>query len=672
MTEKNHEKVLYFCHANEDSVKILHALGLLTLSVQVCAVPARFHVFRARMSDGTFQDVRLCGDEHGSYYVNAEGFLVEKEGTGCFRATQVRPRDKERAGAARGRAVRAASPFRAAIKPSGAPRIPVILVEFSDERFTVAGTASGIADYYDKYCNGTRDGVLYTGAGSRGAVRDYFVQQSDSLFLPEFEVIGPVALDKPVAYYGGNSPSGEKDVRFQEFCGEALARAVDLAPGFGTRFDNDGNGTVDLAFFIYAGLPESDPEVTEDAIWPKEVIHQMTIGGVTVSVTACSSELSKGGSGNQPSGIGTMCHEMSHALGLPDEYDTNYVALGMSYWSLMDSGNYCEDGKTPCGLTAYERDLLDWHPLEVLEHSATVRLRPMEAGGTGYKIVNRENPDEYYVLENRQPVGWDSGLKKLGHGMLVVHVDYDGTAWRYNTLNTDAAHQRMSFIPANNRYVGPYNAEDAADLLDALRGQPYPGSEGNTALTDETTPASHVFTGTGMNKPVTQIREMENGDVVLKYMPKGRLEAPAVEAAVEVASDGFRFSWSPSANAASYRVEVYGISDDGQQTEEPVFVADSLSGTSCTVRLDGAGYRSYAYGVSALNDEYEDSGLSDCGHVRLPADAVRQAGAGDAAGAEVYSLHGVLLARSREEMSALAPGIYVVRSGGKAVKVVVE
>ena len=38
---------------------------------------------------------------------------------------------------------------------------------------------------------GTRDGILYTGAGSRGAVRDYFAQQSDSLFLPEFEVIGP-------------------------------------------------------------------------------------------------------------------------------------------------------------------------------------------------------------------------------------------------------------------------------------------------------------------------------------------------------------------------------------------------------------------------------------------------------------------------------------------------
>ena len=349
---------------------------------------------------------------------------------------------------------------------------------------------------------------------------------------------------------------------------------------------------MDLAFFIYAGLPESDPGVTEDAIWPKEMIRPMTINGVTVSVTACCSELSKGSSGNQPSGIGTMCHEVSHALGLPDEYDTNYTALGMSYWSLMDSGNYCDNGKTPCGLTAYERDLLGWRPLTVLERSTTVRLRPLEAGGVGYKVVNEANPDEYYVLENRQHVGWDNGLMKLGHGMLVVHVDYDETAWKNNMLNTNATHQRMRFIPANNRYVGPYNAESSADLLNALGGQPYPGTEGNTALTNETTPASLVFTGTWMNKPITRIRELENGDIVLKYMPKGRLEAPVVETAVEVASNSFKFSWSPSENATFYTVKVYGISGDGQWTEHPVFVADSLSETCCTVRLDDTGYQS--------------------------------------------------------------------------------
>ncbi len=41
-------------------MRLLHILGLLTLSAQIYAVPARFHVFRAQMSDGTFQNIRFA------------------------------------------------------------------------------------------------------------------------------------------------------------------------------------------------------------------------------------------------------------------------------------------------------------------------------------------------------------------------------------------------------------------------------------------------------------------------------------------------------------------------------------------------------------------------------------------------------------------------------------
>lgn len=142
------------------------------------------------------------------------------------------------------------------------------------------------------------------------------------------------------------------------------------------------------------------------------------------------------------------------AVGLPDEYDYNYVALGMSYWSLMDCGNYCVNGYVPCGLTAYQRDFLGWRPLETLNESRTVTIRPLEKGGKGYKVVNDANPDEYYILENRQDEGWDSGLASLGRGLLVTHVDYDYQKWVSNRLNSSAKHQRMSFIPANNLYIG--------------------------------------------------------------------------------------------------------------------------------------------------------------------------------------------------------------------------
>ena len=53
-----------------------------------------------------------------------------------------------------------------------------------------------------------------------------------------------------MANYGENSPSGAKDIRFSDICREALEQATTLGADFKTRCDNDGNGTVDLAFFI--------------------------------------------------------------------------------------------------------------------------------------------------------------------------------------------------------------------------------------------------------------------------------------------------------------------------------------------------------------------------------------------------------------------------------------
>lgn len=99
---------------------------------------------------------------------------------------------------------------------------------------------------------------------------------------------------------------------------------------------------------------------------------------------------------------------------------------------------------------------------------------------------------------------------------------------------------------------------------------------------------------------------------------------------------------------------------------------EKLPNKEGTFMYDDTGYQSYAYGVSALDDEYEDSEFSGYGYVQLPADAVRQVNAKDGANVEVYSLHGVLLARSREEMLNLNPGIYILRTEDKAVKIVVK
>ena len=135
----------------------------------------------------------------------------------------------------------------AALKCTGVQRVPVVLVSFSDKDFSVASYEESVRAYYEKFCNGTLDGNLYTGHGSHGSIRDYFVEQSDSVFFPEFTVIGPVKLDNTYAYYGHNEGSS-RDVMFDTFRSHAIAKALQLQSDW-SPFDNDGNGDVDMIFF---------------------------------------------------------------------------------------------------------------------------------------------------------------------------------------------------------------------------------------------------------------------------------------------------------------------------------------------------------------------------------------------------------------------------------------
>ena len=61
--------------------------------------------------------------------------------------------------------------------------------------------------------------------------------------------------------------------------------------------------------------------------------------------------------------------------------------------------------------------------------------------------ANPKFPGEYYLLENHQQESWDAYAP--AHGMLILHVDFNSNAWKQNTVNNVASHQRMTIIPAD-------------------------------------------------------------------------------------------------------------------------------------------------------------------------------------------------------------------------------
>lgn len=635
------------------------------------AAPTERLRLRLTLSDGTQVEVTRMGDEHFSYYLTDDHEVVVQDSAGYHVVDSdvewqalVMQADGRRRAARR----RVGLASQAALKQHGSPRVPVVLVSFADRDFTVASNNEAVRSYYTLYCNGTGDGMPYTGHGSHGSLRDYFIEQSAGDFSPEFTAIGPVKLDKGYAHYGANSADGKhKDVNYSEFCAEAIAKATALGTDW-TQYDNDGDGAVDLVTFVFAGVGESNSLNDPDAIWPKEVGGASTIGGVRFAANSsvCESRLRRESDGTYatiPDGVGVFIHELSHALGLPDFYDTRGSSFGMDYWSVMDYGEYADNGFCPVGYTAYERDFMGWQPLRTITGPTTLHLASYASGGCGWKLVSDYNADEYYILENRQADGWDVKMcSGRGHGLMVTHVDYLQSAWTGNTLNTLPNHQRMTIIPANNSLIGSNNAESVAEWVESLRGNLWPGTSDNHELTDTSTPASVLFTGRYMSKPIVDIQEDAQGGVTLKVMPRGTLADVTGLEAQQVGEQEATLAWEAVPDAQWYSLTVL----DGQ---DEVLRADSLSACSHLVQGLQAGHV-YTFTVQPLADEWLNGGWA------VPATfSTLPTGISDMSESEqrvrVFATDGVLVTECQADevgRLALRPGIYVLRYPDSSVR----
>ncbi len=495
----------------------------------------------------------------------------------------------------------------APLKAHGVKHVPVVLVDFQDKTFISANTNEEVNAFYHLFCNGTMDGKLYRGHGSYGSVRDYFVTMSDSAFLPEFTVIGPVTLDNGYAYYGENNynTSGKlikHDKNFNKFCNESTAKAMEMYTDW-DKFDNDGNGSIDMVFFVFAGLGESnggDP----NCLWPKETRNSSTINGRVVACNGatCEARPKTDDDGNvigtRTDGIGVFCHELSHALGLPDFYDTESVAFGMDIWSIMDYGNYCGNGYSPVNYTAYERDFMGWQPLQELTEPCVLTIPCFADGGRGYKIVNEANPNEYYIIENRQARGWDTTLcGGTRHGLQVTHVEHNQSLWSSNDVNIDPNHQHMTIIAANNCYNGTNAANSLEEWMATLSGNLWPGNKYNYNLTDESTPAAKVYTGGLMHKPLRNITENADKTVTVCFRTNGILTIPEVGEAENVDTDAFTVVWNTVEHATQYVCELY-LGDTRLQ-------CDTLK--ECSFRYEELGNDTkFRFRIRAMADSPED------------------------------------------------------------------
>ncbi len=467
------------------------------------------------LTDGSHRTVRLMGDEHFSFYASTQGELIIRRGDTWRLATE-EEQTAARNGIRRAKAMRADGGTNA-FRPfphTGNPKALVIMVQFSDRKFTY-----GKADVDNMFNGSGYDDT--SGYHNYSSLAQYMEDCSFGQYRPQFDVVGPYTLDNTTAYYGANS--GGKDRNCAQMISEACAFA-DADVDF-SDYDSDNDGYADLVYVIYAGYGENWGG-SSDYLWPKSGIGSFgTYDGVKVYRYGISQELAGDDSltdsnGNPVfNGIGVLCHEFCHTLGLCDIYptvswtDTSlYDNQSMEMWDLMDNGGNNYNGFAPTPLTAWQRERFGWMTIETLTAPADVDIEPIDYGGKAYRIVNDDDAtgNEYYIVESI-PNGVDTGWyrRMRGNGMLVTHVNYDETAFsNFNSPNNRQGEPRFTVLPADGILMSSYRIGlGETDPLNIsfkeyyadLAGDTYPGTSAVTALTDYKT-----YTGT-MDKPITDI-----------------------------------------------------------------------------------------------------------------------------------------------------------------------
>lgn len=408
----------------------------------------------------------------------------------------------------------------------------VILISFSDLDFQEEHTK----EFYDQILN---QPGFESGIAGKGCVADYFKEQSNGQLNLQFDVFGPYKTSRNAQSSNANADTKNYHNAAKE---EAVRKMMEENPEWDfAQYDWDGDNYVDQVVFITAGLAGNQSPKSYGYLWP-------STGGLSAAIktpdnkkiqrNTSSAELWITKESYTSCGIGTICHEFSHCLGLPDIYPTGGDVTAYSIcdeWDLMDGGNFTGFGWCPPNYTAQEKMYLNWlEPIELTEPTSITGMKPVSEGGEIYIIHHTDN--EYYLLENRQWTGWDAGLP--GCGLLITHVDFNANEWQANDVNITEGHLRFDIVHADNLDYEQWNEIQPRTLAQwagenrmhnrHLSTSPYPWNDTqnsivNRELTDTSTPAAIMFNKNAkglklMGKSITNIQQADDGTISFDFM----------------------------------------------------------------------------------------------------------------------------------------------------------
>jgi hypothetical protein len=149
---------------------------------------------------------------------------------------------------------------------------------------------------------------------------------------------------------------------------------------------------------------------------------------------------------------------------------------------------------------AWEKAVLGWVDVETLTSDADHGVRtlpPVVTSRKVYRVDAADGSGDYFLLENRQRVGFDAEVES--QGMLVWRVDETALQqrWPSNTVNNDRSRLSVGIVQADGRN-DLANVRCGTNCGDA--GDPFPGSTSNPVLHTGSMPStrSHLGSASGL------------------------------------------------------------------------------------------------------------------------------------------------------------------------------
>ena len=468
------------------------------LSNNAYAVQASPFGFVVQQPDGSQLNLHINGDEHYNWLSTKGGYTVLRDNNGRYVfAQRGKSGDLEPSKFVVGKDDPANNGIATRTLPSAAVlanyrsqrnidhnktgdslRVPpignvtnmVIMIRFSDHASRPLPSNSDIDTLFNAVGG---DATL----APTGSIRDVYLENSYGQMTLNSTVFGWVDLPQTEAYYA-NGQSGDSTLwQGLRYALDQIDQTVDFR-----NFDSDSDNQIDAIAFIHSGYgaewggTDQYGATSANRIWSHRWVIQQPAWTSAEGVVVSDYHISPGvwgTSGSDIGRIGVIAHETGHFFGLPDLYDTDGNGAGIGSYGLM-ANSWGFDGSQlyPPHFSPWSKVDLGWLTPTVISDGGTYTVPEAEFNASVYRIDAGFPANEYLMIENRQPVGFDGSMPQ--GGLVIWHIDdnagfntqgYPGQAgWPGN-----GNHYRVAVLQADGNYhlEKDTNRGDAADVYHA-------------------------------------------------------------------------------------------------------------------------------------------------------------------------------------------------------------